>query len=100
MGRTKPDKRNRLPVKQTQGETQNIAPANNKPGNKESTKGDRKHSSDYETDEKLSEDESVEYKATKRMLKKAKKAEELKNKTADKASTLQLEEMKRLLVHH
>jgi hypothetical protein len=36
----------------------------------------------------------------KRILKKAKKAEELKNKTAETAMTLQMEETKRLLAHH
>jgi hypothetical protein len=36
----------------------------------------------------------------KRMLKKAKKAEELKNKTTEPTSTLQMEEMKHLLAHH
>jgi hypothetical protein len=36
----------------------------------------------------------------KRMLRKAQQAEEQKNKTADKASTFQLESMKRILVHH
>jgi hypothetical protein len=56
--------------------------------------------SDHETDEEPSKDESIEDNTTKIMLRKVEKAEELKTKTSYKASTLQLEEMKRLLAHH
>jgi hypothetical protein len=100
MGRTKPDKPNITPTKPTQNETQNITPAHNKTDNKESTKGDMKHSSDHEMDEEPSEDESFEDNALKRVPRKAKKAEEPKNKTAYKLSNLQLEEMKGFLALH
>jgi hypothetical protein len=56
--------------------------------------------SDHETDEEPLEDELIKHNAAKRMLRKAKKAEELKNKTADNASTSQLEDMNHLLAHH
>jgi hypothetical protein len=62
-------------------------------------KGDKKHSSNRELNEEPSEDESIKDNTMKRLLRKLKKTEEQKNKTADKVSTLQLEEMKRLLAH-
>jgi hypothetical protein len=100
MGRSKPDKPNRTPTKSTQNEKQNITPAQNQTKHKESAKADKKHSSDHETDNEPSGEESIEDNAMKRMPKKAKKAEELKNKISETAPTLQMEEMKRLLAHH
>jgi hypothetical protein len=97
MGRSKPDKPNRTPTKSTQNEKQNITPAQNKTKYKESAKADKKHLSDHETDDEPLEEETIKDNAMKRMLN---KAEELKNKTAETASTLQMEEMKCLLSYH
>jgi hypothetical protein len=105
MGQKNPDKLNRTPTKPTQDETQNITPANNKTESKESTKGEKKHMSDQESDEAPSEDESIEDNTThiedktRTRLRKVKKAEEQKKKLADKAWNVQVEEMKRMLTH-
>jgi hypothetical protein len=56
--------------------------------------------SDHATDDRPSEEESIEDNAMMRMLKKAKNAEAPKNKTADTASTLHMEEIKRLIARH
>jgi hypothetical protein len=63
-------------------------------------KGEKKHSSDHESNEEPSEDELIKDNAMKRLLRKVKKAQEQKNKTAEKAYNFQLEEMKRMLAHH
>jgi chemotaxis protein histidine kinase CheA len=88
MGRTNRDKLSRTPTKPTQNETQNITPANNKTDSKESEKGEKKHMSDQESDE-----------ARSKRARKAQKEEEQKNKAADKALSVHMEEMKCMIAH-
>jgi hypothetical protein len=60
MGQSKPDKHHRTPTRPTNNETQNITPANNKTDSKEYTKGEKKYTSDQESNEAPSDDESNE----------------------------------------